>query len=66
MQVEILFIPPTAKFLDWLAICQVYPLTRASVSEHSDNHWFGKEGNEICLDDLIIKGIEFKVIHEKA
>ena len=50
-------------------ISVVTEIYRESVGGDSDNHWFtfgDKNQHEVNLDDLIINGIEFKVVHEKA
>lgn len=69
MQVEILWLPNISHHDDFmdLKVGERFPLTRASVGGDSDNHWFthGKD-RENCLDDLVIMGIEFKVVHEEA
>ena len=66
MQVEILSIPESAHpWTNGLAIGQVHTLTHVDHGSH-DRHEFPYEGVGYGLDDLIINGIEFKVIHEKA
>lgn len=71
MQVEILGIPNPIRGLDLgsLRVGDSFEIYRESVGGDADNHWFkcgDKNQFEICLDDLIINGIEFKVVHEKA
>lgn len=74
MQVEILSIPATATGSDIrsLKVGDSFEIYRESVGGYSDNHWFtfgDKNQHEVNLDDLILNGIEFKVIkvvHEKA
>ncbi len=71
MQVEILSIPAAIRALDLscLKVGDVFEIYRASVGQDADNHWFtfGPINQfEVNLDDLIINGIEFKVVHEKA
>ncbi len=71
MQVEILAIPVPVRALDIgsLKVGDSFEIYRASVGGDTDNHWFtfgDKNQFEVNLDDLIINGIEFKVVHEKA
>ena len=67
MQLEILSVPEQrGRFVRNLTPGLVLPLTMRSVGESSDSHWFIHEGEELCVDDLIVNGIEFKVIHEEA
>lgn len=71
MQVEILAIPVPVRALDIgsLKVGDSFEIYRDSVGGDTDNHWFtfgDKNQFEVNLDDLIINGIEFKVVHEKA
>lgn len=73
MLVEILSIPAAIGLhFDCLKAGDIYELYRESVTPDSDNHWFtfgDKNQHEANLDDLIINGVEFKVIkvvHEEA
>jgi hypothetical protein len=71
MQVEILSIPSTVRASDLqsLKVGDAFEIYRESVGGDSDNHWFtfgDKNQHEVNLDDLVVNGIEFKVIHEKA
>lgn len=70
MQLEITAIPKQIRCigLSSLQVGDTFELYR-EVSSEADNHWFNY-GNmkqfENNLDDLIVNGIEFKVVHEKA
>lgn len=74
MQVEILSIPAKVRCigLSCLKEGDSFHIYRESPNGFSDNHWFtygDKNQFENNLDDLIVNGIEFKVIkvvHEKA
>lgn len=62
MQVEILSIPESAH--PWTkGLAKSYPLTYV---EENDRHEFFIDGCGNGLGDLLINGIEFKVVHEKA
>lgn len=73
MLVEILSIPSMVRCLGLSNLKEgdIFNLYRETGSE-ADNHWFtygDKNQFENNLDDLIVSGIEFKVIkvvHEKA
>lgn len=73
MQVEILSIPSMIRCLGLSNLKEgdIFNLYRETGPE-ADNHWFtygDKNQFENNLDDLIVNGIEFKVIkvvHEKA
>ena len=74
MLVEILSIPSMIRCLGLSCLKEgdVFSLYREGYHGISDNHWFtygDKNQFENNLDDLIVNGIEFKVIkvvHEKA
>ncbi len=74
MQVQILALPPfiSAMNLNCLKPGDIFDLYRETPGVDADNHWFTfgpRNEFEANLDDLVINGIEFKVIkvaHEKA
>lgn len=64
MQVEILSIPESARpWTRHLVVGTLYPLT---YSDDNDRYEFPYDDIGHGLGDLILNGIEFKVVHEKA
>lgn len=64
MQVEILSISETGH--PWTKHLVVGTLYHLTFSEDNDRYEFPYDGIGHGLSDLILNGVEFKVVHEKA
>lgn len=67
MQVEILSVPEDGpQWVKNLEVGTSFTLRMEDVAMDIDMAFFDWNGLDHCLEDLIINGIEFKVVHEKA